>query len=122
MVIMHYKNKEFVSTKDLQNNLDKHLDYISQDPFNRLVIVREGKKEAVMIPISEYEHIKNVADYMEEQEIGRILKERLNTKKKVSHEEIIKKIAKEEQAELERWERGAELASKDKEYQKLSKD
>lgn len=119
---MHYKNKEFVSTKDLQNNLEKHLDYISQDPFNRLVIVRDGKKEAVMIPISEYEHIKSVADYMEEQEIERILKERLNTKEKVSHEEIIKKRAKEEQAELERWERGVELASKDKEYQKLSKD
>ena len=77
---MNYKNKEFVSTKDLQNNLDKHLDYISQDPFNRLVIVRGGKKEAVVIPISEYEHIRSVADYMEEQEIERILKERLKTK------------------------------------------
>lgn len=119
---MNYKNKEFVSTKDLQNNLYKHLDYISQDLFNRLVIVRGGKKEAVMIPISEYEHIRSVADYMEAQEIVRILKERLNTKEKVSHEEIIKKRAKEEQAELERWERGAELASKNKEYQKLSKD
>jgi len=119
---MNYKNREFVSTKNLQNNLDKHLDYISQDPFNRLVIVRDGKKEAVMIPISEYEHIKSVADYMEEQEIVWILKERLNTKEKVSHEEIIKKRAKEEQAELQRWERGAELASKDKEYQKFSKD
>ncbi|MDQ1268530.1 MAG: Antitoxin [Campylobacterota bacterium] len=119
---MHYKNKEFVSTKDLQNDLDKHLDYISQDPFNRLVIVRDGKKEAVMIPISEYEHIKSVADYMEMQEIAQIVQERINTKEKVSHEEIIKKRAKEEQAELERWERGAELASKDKEYQKLFKD
>ena len=77
---MHYKNREFISTKDLQNNLDKHLDYISQDPFNRLVIVRGGKKEAVVIPISEYEHIRSVADYMEEQEIERILKERLKTK------------------------------------------
>ena len=77
---MHYKNREFVSTKDLQKNLDKHLDYISQDPFNRLVIVRGGKKEAIMIPISEYEHIKSVADYMEAQEIERILKERLKTK------------------------------------------
>ena len=93
---MHYKNREFVSTKDLQNNLDKQLDYISQDPFNRLVIVRDGKKEAVMIPISEYEHIKSVADYMEEQEIAQIIQERINTKEKVSHEEIIKKIAKEE--------------------------
>jgi len=119
---MNYKNREFVSTKDLKNNLEKHLDYISQDPFNRLVIVRGGKKEAVMIPISEYEHIKSVADYMEEQEIEQIIQERINTKEKVSHEEIIKKRAKEEQAELERWERGAELASKDKEYQKLSKD
>ena len=77
---MHYKNREFISTKDLQNNLDKHLDYISQDPFNRLVIVRGGKKEAVVIPISEYEHIRSVADYMETQEIERILKERLKTK------------------------------------------
>ena len=119
---MHYKTKEFISTKDLKNNLDKHLDYISQDPFNRLVIVRGGKKEAIMIPISEYAHIKSVADYMEAQEIARILKERINTKKKVSHEEIIKKRAKEKQAELKRWERGVELASKDKEYQKLLKD
>ena len=119
---MHYKTKEFSSTKDLKNNLEKHLDYISQDPFNRLVIVRSGKKEAVMIPISEYEHIQSVVDYMESQEIAQIVQERINTKGKVSHEEIIKKRAKEEQAELERWERGAELASKDKEYQKLSKD
>ena len=59
---------------------------------------------------------------MEEQELAQIIQERINTKEKVSHEEIIKKRAKEEQAELERWERGAELASKDKEYQKLSKD
>lgn len=88
---MNYKNREFVSTKDLQNNLEKHLDYISQDPSNRLVIVRDGKKEAVMVSISEYEHIKSVADYMEEQEIEWILKERINTKEKVSHEEIIKK-------------------------------
>ena len=88
---MNYKNREFVSTKDLQNNLEKHLDYISQDPFKRLVIVRDGKKEAVMVSISEYEHIKSVADYMEEQEIEWILKERINTKEKVSHEEIIKK-------------------------------
>ena len=77
---MNYKSREFVSTKDLQNNPDKHLDYISQDPFNRLVIVRGGKKEAVMIPISEYEHIRSVTDYMEAQEIVRILKERLKTK------------------------------------------
>lgn len=89
---MHYKTREFVSTKDLQKNLDKHLDYISEDNFNRLVIVRDGKKEAVMIPISEYEHIKSVADYMEAQEIGRIIKERINTKEKVSHEEILRMI------------------------------
>ncbi len=75
---MNYKTKEFVSTKDLQNNLNKHLDYISQDPFNRLVIVRGGKKEAVIIPISEYEHIKSIADYMEEQEIAQIVQERVN--------------------------------------------
>lgn len=119
---MNYKTKEFISTRDLKNNPEKHLDYISKDPFNRLVIVRSGKKEAVMIPISEYEHIQSVVDYMESQEIAQIVQERINTKGKVSHEEIIKKRAKEEQAELERWERGAELASKDKEYQKLSKD
>ncbi|MGE3612716.1 MAG: hypothetical protein AB7G20_04500 [Sulfurimonas sp.] len=59
---MHYKTREFISTKDLQNNLDKHLDYISQDPFNRLVIVRGGKNEDVMIPVLEYEHIKSVAE------------------------------------------------------------
>lgn len=89
---MKYKTREFVSTKDLQKNLEKHLDYISEDNFNRLVIVRDGKKEAVMIPISEYEHIKSVADYMEAQEIERIIKERINTKEKVSHKEILRMI------------------------------
>lgn len=58
------------------------------------MIVRDGKKEAVMIPISEYEHIKSVADYMEAQEIGRILKERLKTKERVSHEEIMNVLEK----------------------------
>lgn len=91
---MHYKNKEFISIKDLQNNLEKHLNYLSQDNFNRLVIVREGKKEAVLLPISEYEHIKKSADYLEMQEIAELLKERLNTKERISHEEMMNMLDK----------------------------
>ncbi len=33
-----------------------------------------------MIPISEYEYIKSVADYMEAQEIAQIVQERLKAK------------------------------------------
>lgn len=91
---MHYKNKEFVSIKDLQNNLDKYLNYLFQDNFNRLVIVREGKKEAVLLPISEYEHIKKSSDSLEMQEIAQILKDRLNTKERISHEEMMNMLDK----------------------------
>ena len=89
---MKYKNREFISPKDLQTNLEKELDYLLEDSFNRLVIVRGGKKEAVIIPISEYEHMKRIADALEMQQISKIVEVRMGSKKRISHEEMLKII------------------------------
>lgn len=77
---MKYKNKELISQNDLQNNLEKHLDYLAKDPFSRLVIVRDGKKVAVIMPICEYEHIRSVADTIENMHIAKIIDERKTIK------------------------------------------
>lgn len=89
---MKYKNKEFISLKELQSNLEKYLDYLLQSPLNRLVIVRDGKKEVVMIPLLEYEHIKGAAEIVEMQEIANIVKARKGQTDRIPHEEILKLI------------------------------
>ena len=89
---MKYKNRELISPKDLQTNLEKELDYRLEDVFNRLVIVRGGKKEAVIIPISEYEYMKRTSDTLEMQEISKIVEVRIGSKKRISHEEMLKII------------------------------
>lgn len=73
---MKYKNKELISQNDFQNNIEKHLDYLAKDPFNRLVIVRDGKKAVVIMPICEYEHIRAVADAIEAMHIAKIIDDR----------------------------------------------
>lgn len=87
-----YAKEEMVGVTELGKSLGSYLDKVVSNPFNKIVIIRHNKPEAIMIPISEYEHMRAAADYLEEIEIAGMLKERVFNRtapaKMISQEEM----------------------------------
>lgn len=63
---MIYKEEEMIEEAELAKSLEEHLDKVISNPLNKLVILRGDKPDAVMLPIEEYERMKNIANYLEE--------------------------------------------------------
>ena len=72
-----YKQNEMVGITELTKSLGKYLDAVIENPFNKLAIIRRNKPEAVIVPIEEYERMRAAADYLEDMEIAKVIKERV---------------------------------------------
>jgi len=94
---MEYSQKE-IDQKELSKDMDRYLDWVIKNPFHRLIIQRDNKQAAVIVPIEEYERIFRMSESYEREQIAKIIDERVTNrktpKKIISHEEMMALIEK----------------------------
>ena len=76
-----YVKDEMVGITELGKSLGNYLDKVTSNALSKIAIVRRNKPEAVIVPIQEYEYMRESADILEELEIAQIIKERVLDKK-----------------------------------------
>ena len=59
---MNYKKDEIVDVKTLSKSLGKYIDKVTKSSLNRIVISRDDKLEAVIVPAEEYERMKAISE------------------------------------------------------------
>lgn len=74
-----YTKNEMMSSTEVVRNFKSLLDSIKTKKRDKVAIMRKNTLEAVLLPIEEYERLHACIEYMENQEIERILKKRINT-------------------------------------------
>jgi len=85
-----YRRDEIISVTDLARNLSTALSSILEYSKEKLAISKNNKLQAVIIPIEEYESLKEAYEYMENIDIAKLVEERKGSKV-VSFEELLDK-------------------------------
>ena len=76
-----YTRDEIISVTELARNLSGVLGGLMGGMREKIAIMKNNKLEAVIIPIDEYERLREVYERAEDMEIARIVKERDKTPK-----------------------------------------
>ena len=76
-----YARDEMVGITELSKSLGKYLDKVVSNSFNKIAIIRRNEPEAVIIPIKEYEYMKEASDMLEDMQIAKIIEERVTNRK-----------------------------------------
>ena len=76
-----YARDEMVGITELSKSLGKYLDKVIANPFNKIAIIRRNEPEAVIVPIKEYEHMKEASEILEDMQIAKIIEERVTDRK-----------------------------------------
>ena len=84
-----YTRDEIISVTDLARNLSTALNSLVDYSKEKLAISKNNKLEAVIIPIEEYERMKEAYEQVENMEISRIIEERKNSKT-ITFDELLK--------------------------------
>ena len=89
-----YTKEEMIGITELGKSLGSYLDKITSHSFDKIAITRRNKPEAVIVPIDEYERMKESADILEAMQIAEVIKERVTERKEpaemISHEDMKK--------------------------------
>ena len=81
-----YARDEMVGITELSKSLGKYLDKVVSNSFNKIAIIRRNEPEAVIVPIKEYEYMKEAADMLEDMQIAKVIEQRvLNRKEPVKY-------------------------------------
>ena len=84
-----YRRDEIISVTDLARNLSSSLNSLMEYSKEKLAISKNNRLEAVIIPIEEYERMREAYEYMENMEIANIIEERKDSKT-ISFEALLK--------------------------------
>jgi PHD/YefM family antitoxin component YafN of YafNO toxin-antitoxin module len=84
-----YRRDEIISITDLARNLSTSLNSLINYSKEKLAISKNNKLEAVIIPIEEYERMREAYEQMENIKITRIIEERKNSKT-ITFDELLK--------------------------------
>ncbi len=76
-----YARDEMVGITELSKSLGKYLDKVVSNPLNKIAIIRRNEPEAVIVPIKEYEHMKEASEILEDMQIAQVIKERVIDRK-----------------------------------------
>ena len=74
-----YTKEELMSSTDIVRNFSSVLDSIKKQKKAKIAVLRKNKLEAVILPIEEYERIRELADLMEHLKLYKLIKEREKT-------------------------------------------
>ena len=86
-----YRRDEIISVSDLARNLSTALGGLLDYSKEKLAISKNNKLEAVIIPIDEYERMKEAYEEMENMQIAKMIDERKDSKT-ISFDELLSKF------------------------------
>jgi PHD/YefM family antitoxin component YafN of YafNO toxin-antitoxin module len=86
-----YRRDEIISVSDLARNLSTALGGLLDYSKEKLAISKNNKLEAVIIPIDEYERMKEAYEEMENMQIAKMIGERKDSKT-ISFDELLTKF------------------------------
>jgi len=75
--IITFTKNEILPTIDITKNFGGKLDKLKKNKLEKIAVLRDNQIEAVIIPIKEYEYLKQAYDYYEHFEIYNTVKDRL---------------------------------------------
>jgi PHD/YefM family antitoxin component YafN of YafNO toxin-antitoxin module len=84
-----YRRDEIVSASDVARGFSHILNSIVDKSKEKFAISKNNKLEAVILDIEEYERLQNAYDLLEQQTIMKMLEQRSDEEKEVSHSKII---------------------------------
>ncbi len=76
-----YARDEMVGITELSKSLGKYLDKVVSNSFNKIAIIRRNEPEAVIVPIKEYEYMREATDRLEDMNIAKVIEERVINRK-----------------------------------------
>lgn len=77
--MLTYTKEELMSSTDIVRNFSSVLDNIKKQKRDKIAVLRKNRLEAVILPIDEYERIRELADLMEHLQLNKLIKEREKT-------------------------------------------
>ena len=85
----------FSNINDLEKNLELYIDKLENKELEKIILKKE---DVVIIPIEEYERLLSMSEAYENEQIAKIIDERVTNRKTplkiISHEEMIKRLRK----------------------------
>ena len=74
--MLAYTKDELMSSTEIVRNFSSVLDSIKEHKRDKVAVLRKNRLEAVILPIDEYEKIRELADIMEHLQIYETVKKR----------------------------------------------
>ena len=71
-----YTQHELIGTTELAKGFGGFMDKIVNKTLEKIAIVRHNKPEAIIVPIAEYERMREISDLFEDLEIASIIADR----------------------------------------------
>ena len=92
-----YTKEEMVGITELSRSLNSFVDKVKNHTMEKIAIMKNNKPEAIILPTSEYERMKRMADMSEYHAIADIIDERMpngEIGKTITHEELLERMRK----------------------------
>ena len=84
-----YQRSEIIASGKLAKKLGAVLSNLTSGRSKRIVISRNNKLEAVILPVEDYEQLESDANTLEHTEIARIISRRAREKATISLEKLL---------------------------------
>ena len=85
----------FSNINDLEKNLELYIDKLENKELEKIILKKE---DVVIIPIEEYERLLSMSEAYENEQIAKIIDERVTNRKTplkmISHEEMMERLRK----------------------------
>ncbi len=86
-----YARDEMVSVTEIVKGFKANLEKVTGHAVEKLAIMRNNKPEAVIVPVDEYEKMKELYDYAERLSIFETVQKRRNSGKLIPFDEVLKR-------------------------------
>ena len=89
-----YTKEEILPSSVISKNFGGILDQLRKKKLKKVAVIRNNKMEAIIIPINEYEFIKQASDYLERLDIYNKVKDRMKDpiENAIPFEDILKEL------------------------------
>jgi len=86
-----YARDEMVSVTDIVKGFKANLEKVTGHAVEKLAIMRNNKPEAVIVPVDDYENMKELYDYAERLSIFETVQKRRNSGKLIPFDEVLRR-------------------------------
>ena len=88
-----YASNELIPSSEFAKRFGTYLSQITSNSINKLAILKNNKVEAVLVSKDDYERMSEALEYVDNQEILAIIKERTaKAYKTISQDEMLKSL------------------------------